>query len=79
VTTSADHLDDSRELLRERLESANYPLQGIDVIERGQGGIELVATLLGTAADPRELDEIVSRLDSNPLVESANWSLRTTE
>ena len=31
------------------------------------------------AADPRELDEIVSRLEGHPAVESASWSLRTTE
>jgi putative Mg2+ transporter-C (MgtC) family protein len=79
ITTTADHLDDSRELLREVLETANYPLQGMEVIEREQRGIEIVATLLGTAADPRELDEIVTRLDGNRLVENASWSLRTTE
>jgi putative Mg2+ transporter-C (MgtC) family protein len=79
ITTSADYLDKSRELLRERLEAANYPLQGIEVIERENEGVELVATLLGTAANPRELDEIVSHLDRNPHVESASWSLRTTE
>jgi putative Mg2+ transporter-C (MgtC) family protein len=78
ITTTADQLDESRELLREQLEAANYPLQGIAVIERENGGVELVATLLGTAANPRELDEIVSHLD-NPHVESASWSLRTTE
>jgi putative Mg2+ transporter-C (MgtC) family protein len=79
ITTTADRLDDSRELLRETLETANYPLRGIEIIEREQGGIEIVATLLGTAADPHELDEIVTRLDGNPLVENASWSLRTTE
>jgi putative Mg2+ transporter-C (MgtC) family protein len=79
ITTTADHLDNSRELLREVLETANYPLQGIEIIEREQGGVEIVATLLGTAADPHELDEIVTRLDSNPLVENASWSLHTTE
>ena len=79
VTTSAEHIDAGRELLREQLEAANYPLQDIEVIEREQGRIELVATLLGTNAAPRELDEIVSRLDKNPLVQNASWSLRTTE
>jgi hypothetical protein len=44
-----------------------------------KGGAELVATLAGTTADPRELDEIVSQLDKHPAVESASWSLRTTE
>ena len=79
VTTTADHIDESRELLREQLAAANYPVRDIEVIEREQGGIELVATLLGTTADPRELDEIVSRLDRSPLVQNAGWSLRTTE
>jgi putative Mg2+ transporter-C (MgtC) family protein len=66
-------------LLREQLVAAHYPVRDIEVIEREQGGIELVATLLGTTADPRELDEIVSRLDRSPLVQNAGWSLRTTE
>ena len=79
LTTSAGHLDDARELLRQKLESASYPLRDIEVIERDGGGAELVATLLGTAADPRELDEIVSTLDGSPLAENASWTLRTTE
>jgi len=37
LTTSAEYLDENRELLRERLESANYPPQDIEVIEREQG------------------------------------------
>jgi putative Mg2+ transporter-C (MgtC) family protein len=50
VTTSADHLDEARELLREQLETANYPLQDIEVIEREQSGIELVATFRASTA-----------------------------
>jgi putative Mg2+ transporter-C (MgtC) family protein len=79
VTTSVEHLDDSRELLREQLELANYPLRDIEILERDGGGVELVATLMGTTADPHELDEIVSRLSGNPMLENASWSLRTTE
>ena len=79
MTTSSEHLDESRELLRDQLASANYPPQGIEVVEREQGGAELVATLMGTTAIPRELDEIVSRLEKHPGVENASWSLRTTE
>src|SRR5271156_2027740 len=79
VTTSADRLDDGRELLRDELEATDYPPQDIEVIERDQGGIELVATLLGTTADPRELDAIVARLDANALVQNAGWSLRTPD
>jgi putative Mg2+ transporter-C (MgtC) family protein len=79
ITISPDTIDEAREFLREVLETANYPPQDIEVIEREQGGTELVATLLGTAAEARELDAIVSRLEGNSLVESASWSLRTTE
>ena len=45
LTTRLDHVDDARDLLREGLESASYPLREIDVAEREGGGAELVATL----------------------------------
>ena len=79
VTTTSDNLDEGRELLREQLEAAKYPLRDIEVIEREGGGAELVATLLGTTADPQELDGIVARLDKSDLVESASWSVRTND
>jgi putative Mg2+ transporter-C (MgtC) family protein len=79
VTTATDHLDEVRELLRDDLEAASYPPQDIDVIEREQGDTELVAVLLGSTADPRELDAIVARLKSKPHVDNASWNLRTTD
>jgi putative Mg2+ transporter-C (MgtC) family protein len=79
VTTSADDLDDAREVLRSALEDADYPVRDIEVIEREQGGTELIATLLGTTADPQELDAIVTLLENHALVQSAGWSLRTTD
>jgi putative Mg2+ transporter-C (MgtC) family protein len=79
LTTNADGLDDSRDLLRRELETTHYPLKDIEVIEREQGGIELVATLASTAADSAELDAIVARLDQNHLVHGASWILRTQD
>ena len=79
ITTRDDDLDESRDLLRGELEAANYPIQNIDVIDREQGRTEVVATLMGTAADPQELDAIVTRLEQNPLVQSAGWDLRTAD
>ena len=79
VTTGAGHLDEGRELLRSQLEATNYPLQNIDIIERERDEIELVATLVGTTADPHELDGIISRIEQNPMVQSASWSLRTAD
>ena len=79
MTTTAGDLDESRDVLTEQLETAGYPPQDIEIVEREQGGTELVATLLGTTADPKELDAIVERLEANPLVQNAGWSLRTTD
>jgi putative Mg2+ transporter-C (MgtC) family protein len=79
MTTSAENLDDGRELLQQKLDSAHYPPQHIEAVEREGGEAELVATLVGTAADPDELDDIVSGLEHHPLVESASWHLRTAE
>ena len=62
-----------------RLAAAGYPVQDIEVTEREQGDNELEATLLGTTADPKALDAIVARLEDNPLVQNAGWSLRTTD
>ncbi len=79
ITVPADRLDDGREVLRDELEAANYPPKDIEIIEREQGEAELVATLLGSAANADELDALVARLDANPMVASASWDLRTTE
>ena len=79
VTTASEHLDDVRELLRDELEAAHYPPQDIEVIEREQGDAELVAILLSTAADPRELDDLITRLEKNRHVENASWNLRTQD
>jgi putative Mg2+ transporter-C (MgtC) family protein len=79
VTTNQEQLDDARELLGQELEAADYPFGDLEVAGREGGGVELVATLLSTAADPHELDAIVARLEKSPLVEGASWSLRTTD
>jgi putative Mg2+ transporter-C (MgtC) family protein len=64
MTTSADHLEDGRELLRQKLESASYPLRNIEVIEREGGEAELVSTLLGTGADRTRLCQVSTAIRS---------------
>ena len=64
MTTKGDDLDESRELLTEQLDKAGYPPGDIDVIEREQGGTELVATLLSSAAIRRS--SMPSLPGSNP-------------
>ncbi len=79
MRTSDEDRDASREFLREQLAAASYPLQDIEIVDEQEDEIEFVATLLGTGANPEELDEIVARLKSNPLVQNASWSMRPTE
>jgi putative Mg2+ transporter-C (MgtC) family protein len=45
MTTAGDHRDEARELLRARLEAANYPIQDMEITERERDHIELIATL----------------------------------
>jgi putative Mg2+ transporter-C (MgtC) family protein len=79
LRTSHEHRDDATEFLRSQLEAANYPVKDIEDESEKEDEVELVATLLGTAADPDELDAVVARLKANPIVASAGWDLRTTE
>jgi putative Mg2+ transporter-C (MgtC) family protein len=79
MRTGAEDRDASRDFLREQLEAASYPLQDIEIVDENDDEIEFVATLLGTGANPDELDAIVKRLKSNPTVQNASWSLRPTE
>jgi len=79
MRTGAEDRDASRDFLREQLEAASYPLQDIEIVDEDDDEIEFVATLLGTGANPDELDAIVKRLKSNPTVQNASWSLRPTE
>jgi putative Mg2+ transporter-C (MgtC) family protein len=79
VTSRAENLDQVRELLRDQLDAAHYPPKDIEITEREQSEVELTAVLVGTSADPDELDAVVSRLKSYAPVETASWSLRTTD
>jgi putative Mg2+ transporter-C (MgtC) family protein len=79
VTSKDENIDQVRELLRDQLEAAHYPPKDIEVTEREHSEVELTAVLVGTSADPDELDAVVSRLKAYAPVETASWSLRTTD
>ena len=79
VTVDAEHLEEARELLEGQLESANYPVGKMDVAERDEGTLEIVATLRGSTAVPEELNAVIAALERAPLIEHASWTLRTAE
>jgi len=55
LTVDAASLDSMRELLVEKLEAAQYPVSDVNVIDRAEGIVEIVATLVSTAVEAKEL------------------------
>jgi putative Mg2+ transporter-C (MgtC) family protein len=74
ITADTEHRDEIRDMLVETLEAANYPLRDVDVLERGDDEVELVATLAATSVDPLELDEVARRLETVEGVAYATWT-----
>src|SRR5215471_7769909 len=54
----------------------HVPVLGAKAGPDEQGDVELTAALVGTSADPNELNGAVSRLEACAPVETASWSLR---
>lgn len=79
ATTDLDHLETTRDLLESKLDGANYPVREVEVIERDQSSVELVATLVANTAEPAELDQVVAELSKTPFVEHASWTVRTLD
>jgi putative Mg2+ transporter-C (MgtC) family protein len=68
-----------RDSVVERLEAAQYPVAGVEVVERGADLQEIVATLVSTAIDAGELDAVVADLQAKPGVRHATWEAKTTD
>ncbi|GLS42424.1 MgtC/SapB family protein [Methylobacterium brachythecii] len=77
VTTDAEAAGPARDLLVERLEEASYPVSGVEVEERGEEAVEVVATLTATTVDSKELDAVVAELAKQPGIRHATWSVQT--
>ncbi|NVN85345.1 MAG: MgtC/SapB family protein [Rhodopseudomonas sp.] len=81
VTTlvDTDALEGLRERLVERLEAAQYPVADVEVVERSDDRHEIIATLVSTAIDPKELDAVVSAFELQSGVRHATWCVSTKE
>ena len=79
LTVDADALADMRELLGEKLEASHYPVGDVEVVERADGGVEIVATLVSTAVEAPELDAVAADLERRPGVRHATWDVSTTD
>jgi len=69
---------DVRDLLFANLEAAHYPIRDIQTLSESDDVVELAAALIPTNATPSELDSVVGKLEKEPVVKSATWTVATT-
>ncbi|WP_420100697.1 MgtC/SapB family protein [Bosea sp. (in: a-proteobacteria)] len=79
VTLAKPALAEVRERVIEDLETAHYPASDVTVQERGGEVVAIVAKLISTAVDAKELDQVVERLARLPSVSHATWESSTTD
>jgi putative Mg2+ transporter-C (MgtC) family protein len=79
LSVTPEALADMRDLLVERLEGAKYPVADVDVVEHGDDILEIVATLVSTAIDPKELNAVLTDLEKRPGVRHATWEVSTKD
>ena len=79
LTVSPEVVPEMRERLQEALEAAKYPVGDVDVTEQSDTQQEIVATLVSTAVDPKELDAVAARLEAYAGVRNATWDVSTKD
>jgi putative Mg2+ transporter-C (MgtC) family protein len=79
LTVDAASIDAARDLLVEKLEAAKYPVSDVNVIERAEDVVEIVATLVSTAVEAKELDAVAADLARRPGVRHATWDVSTKD
>ena len=79
LTVDSASMDAVRDLLVEKLEAASYPVSDVNVEERTDDIVEIVATLVSTAVDAKELDAVTADLARRPGVRHATWDVSTKD
>jgi putative Mg2+ transporter-C (MgtC) family protein len=79
IISSREAMPEMRDLLVERLEHANYPVSGVEITERGDDTVEIVATLVSTAVDPYEVEAVTAFLEKQAGVSNAGWDGSTKD
>jgi putative Mg2+ transporter-C (MgtC) family protein len=79
AVVDSDALETLRDGLVERLEAAQYPVAGVEIVARSNDRQQIVATLVSTAIDPKELDAVVTAFELQSGVRHATWGVSTKE
>jgi putative Mg2+ transporter-C (MgtC) family protein len=78
VICAPGDVSEARDLLFAELEAASYPIQGIETLSEGEEQVELAALLVPSTAEPTELDAVVAALEAPDFIQSATWTVSTT-
>lgn len=79
ILSSRDAMPDMRDLLVESLEQADYPVSAVEIVDRGDDTVEIVATLVSTAVNPHEIEEVTTYLAKQAGVSNATWDGSTKD
>ncbi len=79
VVCLAEDITTARDLLDEELEKASYPIREIEVLSESEDIVELGAILIPTTADAKELDAVCVALEASDIIDSATWTVSTTQ
>jgi putative Mg2+ transporter-C (MgtC) family protein len=79
VTCDGERASEARELLIQRLEASNYPVGDIQEATKPDSSVQIIARLVSTAVDPREMDAVVNDLRLSDAISDASWSSSTTD
>ena len=77
ISTDPQRAPMVRDLLIDHLELMRYPVAETEMVERSPDHVDIVATLVSTAAVDSDLDAIVAHLAGRHGIEHATWGLRT--
>jgi putative Mg2+ transporter-C (MgtC) family protein len=79
LTTDTSSMPVLRDWLAEQLELARYPASNVEALERADETVELVARLIHTSVNPKELDAVIQRLERRSGVVHATWEVSTRD
>jgi putative Mg2+ transporter-C (MgtC) family protein len=79
VTTDAGHAAEVRDVVNERLEAASYPVRETRIVFHSNDNVEVSAVLVPLAAEPGDLDGVVTELSRVAGVSHATWTVSALE
>ncbi|WP_353204779.1 MgtC/SapB family protein [Sphingomonas sp.] len=77
ITTEAHQAGPMGDLLSDHLETAQLPVAELDVVQRGEDRVEIVATLVSTNVAAGVLDSLTDHLATVHGIAHATWQART--